>query len=117
MRNAIVCLLLVACGQFGYGPDGGSVGYSSDSLCVEGDTTCTTGGSGTNGGGGGDAGTAVQLCESSARESCCNLGYCGNAYCVLVFAQGCSPTDQQLAISFCYAHPDIRHDDQCHPQW
>lgn len=117
MKNAILLLAIVACDQSSYEPDGG-VGYTSDSLCIEGDSSCSTGsGGGTNGGGGGDAGTAVQLCEASARDQCCGLGFCGNAYCILVFAQDCSPTDQQLAINFCYAHPEIRHDDQCHPQW
>lgn len=121
----MVCVALSsACSLYGLqGSDAGvdaGTSTTSDAICITGDQSsgeCPTGGSGTNGGGGGDAGTAVQLCESSAREQCSNLGFPGNSYCILVFSQGCSPADQQRAIDYCVGHPYIRHDDQCHPQW
>lgn len=68
-------------------------------------------------GGGGGYGTYEQLCEQDARDSCAAIGYAGNEVCFLVFAQNCSESDEADAIAYCTQHPEIPHDESCHPYW
>lgn len=100
-----VALLMTACSEPAQSVDGQGV--------IE----CTEG----CGSGGGDGGNPAQTCEDNARSTCSSIGYGGNAYCYLVFAQDCSVGDASAARVYCGLHPEIVHgtnpDGSCRLIW
>lgn len=116
----IASIALSACAGYASGVDAGidggaGLGVISDASCIPDPQTGLCQGGADDGGG--DPPPPSQ-CDLDAAAYCCNvLGFCANAYCNMVFAQGCSPEEQEAAIVYCQAHPWIRHDAYCHPQW